>query len=193
VTELWDTVLHPLLPSDNPPHKPPADLYPDILHKDFECVVNGTKASGQGPLRDFTVLATSSFAASDHVRHQHVLLRPDVLFTTGTIRLRHARTFISWTRPVQEDIPILLPYSATAVADANTEQLRTVHFVCPLIASLLKAGMPAKLRPVLLSPDSVKMFCSLRGIGVKPEIITYNALLGVAVRTASWGQALAIK
>ena len=196
VEELWETLHQPFLPSQQDVANKKAtttkgDIYAGILHNEFTCVVNGsTSGPGAMPLKDLVFIMTSSFTCAEHTRTTHVLPRPDVLYTSGTWRLRHSRTFLSWA-PTNDSLLIDVPYSALLVASGS--HLRSVHIVTPYTACLLRSGMPDKLRSVLASRDSMRMFCSLRGIGVKPEIITYNALLGVAVRTASWGQALAIK
>eukprot|EP00759_Apiculatamorpha_spiralis_P028564 PhF_6_TR31133/c4_g1_i2/m.45589 len=160
-------------------------------------------------IRDLTLLLTSSFecvshqASSPMVTHHDETTSGTTMETEGVWNIRHVRPFISWSpQPTDTMLMIPVPYRvkiATTPSPAvggggvPTRKIQYLAIRTPFVSRLRQHGnMPEKLLPVLKNPEAIKMFCSLRGIGVKPEVITYTALLGVAKRTATWGQALAI-
>eukprot|EP00760_Papus_ankaliazontas_P030726 PhM_4_TR4991/c0_g1_i1/m.90011 len=216
---LWGKILDPLRPdkdaiaaattsiSSARKPVPVTTLYSphtDIFHNNVVANVNGVQStdfkSAVAIVKDFTVLLTSSFVVLDHeVRSRAFYSKSHVMHTSGTITLLHDRPFISWTPYRDPETALLdadkmkisLPYSAT-VAVAG-QHISSLFLVSPIASSLLQKGMPSRLAPVLANRQAMKMFFSLRGIGVKPEVISYNALLGVASKQATWGQALGIK
>ena len=160
--------------------------YNDLLLKNCEYDINGTPLT----LRHFTILLLSSFDPIEHTIYYEKALDDHRYYTSGQWKIQHASPFMGWVPAENNHRAITLPYGAYFSTDAS--KLRSLRMVSPYVRCLLESGMPPKLLPVLQNLESVRMLCALRGIGVRPEVITYNALLGAAHKPATWGQALGI-
>ena len=103
----------------------------------------------------------------------------------GSWKLRHTRAFIGW-EPTQSEC--IVPYSASLLFDGKN--LKQTSVQAAHIESFLSIGMPKKIEAVLRNREAMRMFSALRNIGVKSEAITYNALVGFAVKKPSWANAM---
>ncbi len=130
----------------------------------------------------------------------------------GVLQLKHARTFVSWA-PTDSLIP--LPFSMTlglkrrpalpgdageALPNAGVPPptvtsefgVTRVEFSADLVSTLLSAGCPQTIANCTQNKDAMTMLMTLRRAGVKPQAITYNALLSASRKQEKWASALGI-
>mmetsp|Transcript_17953 Transcript_17953/g.28094 ORF Transcript_17953/g.28094 Transcript_17953/m.28094 type:complete len:207 (-) Transcript_17953:35-655(-) len=136
------------------------------------------------PFHDMSTILTSSFSPLEHIITQDSLLN-DSYIVEGKWRLQHVRTLIGWEATRKE---CSIPYSASLFF--NGTALQKVDVRSKHVQAFIGIGMPNKLQALFENKQVLKMFCALRSVGVKPEVISYNALLGASLKKPSWANAM---
>ncbi|KNH07118.1 hypothetical protein XU18_2163 [Perkinsela sp. CCAP 1560/4] len=154
-------------------------LQPNFL-KSGQFSLNGLEM----PYHYLTCILTSSFVPTKHVIEIDTL-NNDNYTVAGNWNLKHTRSFIGWEASQCECV---IPYTASMTFDGV--RLHRLSLKADYLHAFMQIGMPSKIKTLLENKESLKVFSSLRSIGVKPEVITYNALLGVAIKKPSWMNAM---
>ena len=105
------------------------------------------------------------------------------------IHVHHCRRFLGWA-PTEQRFDI--PLSFTGEMANDNVSLRNIIFTPRLAPSLTQNGCPAPVVACVESDAAWRMLCELRRAGVKPQMITHQALLSASVAAPKWAQALGV-
>lgn len=154
----------------------------DIAPNGLSCSWNGRMGNGQ-VVEDFFTVVLAGFDVTG------VSLAPggDGRVFSGVVQMQHTRPFISW-KPTH--INMALPF--TMKLEAIDNAISHIHFRCDLRDELVRVGCPPEIAACVDNQEAMSMLVALRRVRVKPDIITYNALLSASKKHATWSSALGI-
>ena len=107
----------------------------------------------------------------------------------GDIFVHHTRPFIGW-KPTNTEF--CLPFALRLEGDETPDRLSHLCLKVPLKQSLITSDCPTNVADCVENPDAMKMMVALRRIRVKPETISYAALMSASKKQDTWGSALGI-
>ena len=148
--------------------------------------VNGFEGVGVKHVEDFFVVVTSGFDISGVAE---TLTRDDEFEerSTGLFTLHHTRSFIGWKAT---NLQLLLPFTLTLKLDHDCRVSR-ISLQCDLAGAIRgDPGCPPEVLRCVESPSALHMLVALRRAKVKPNFISYRALLSGTKKEESWCSAL---
>lgn len=158
-----------------------------LTAEEFTCQVNGMV--GDSVLLEdlFIVLLTGFDIPKVSIRSAPESEKPGVF--EGDIFVHHTRPFIGW-KPTNTEF--CLPYTLRLEGDESPDRLSHLCLKVPLKGALLGSDCPENVANCVETPEAMKMLVALRRIRVKPETISYGALMSASKKQDSWSSALGI-
>jgi hypothetical protein len=147
----------------------------------FSCAWNG-RVGNQNVIEDYFTMLLSGFDIVDIQTHSCA----DNKRFDGAIKVAHVRSFLSW-KPTQAEFTIPFQMKLETGLDGR---LSHVSFRANLKDQLVQAGCPREIAELTDNSDAMNMLVTLRRVRVKPEVITYNALLSASRKQEMWASAL---